>query len=233
MSRRPGRPKAEETALDRARIVAAALALVDGQGVAALSMRRLGAELGVDPMAIYRHLPDKQALLEAMVAQVFSELRVEGEPASGWQEQVRAFARAYRAMAQAHPNLVLHLVADSAAATQAALLANEALYDALLGAGLPPRLVLLSGDLLIDFLNGFALGERGGALGAPGERRGLRDLLEQQPPDRFPALRRVFAGFSDDTPTVDFEGQLDILLAGITSLKIHRSGAEDAEETAC
>ncbi len=219
MSRRPGRPKAEEQALDRGLIVAAALALVDTQGTAALSMRRLGAELGVDPMAIYRHLPGKGALLEAMVALAFSELRVEGGPADGWQEQVRAFARAYRAVAQAHPNLVLYLVADSAAATQAALLVNEALYGALAGAGLPARLVLLAGDLVIDFLNGFALGEREGPLGAPGERRGLRDMLDQQPPDAFPALRRVFAGFSDDTPTVDFEGQVGVLLAGIASLK--------------
>ncbi|GAB4192116.1 MAG: TetR/AcrR family transcriptional regulator [Roseiflexaceae bacterium] len=215
MSRRRGRPKAEEPALDRARIIAAALALVDAQGVAALSMRRLAAELGVDPMAIYRHLPGKQAVLEGVVAQVFSELRVDEGPAESWQDRVRAFARGYRAMAQAHPNLVLHLVADSASATHAALLANEALYGALASAGLPPRLVLLAGDLLIDFLNGFALGERGGALGAPGERRGLRDLLEQQPPEQFPALRRVFAGFSDDQPTVDFEGELAIILDGM------------------
>lgn len=218
MARRPGRPKAEQAALDRQRIIVAALALLDAQGIAALSMRRLAAELGVDPMAIYRHLPNKQALLEAIVAQVFSELRVEGQHAGGWQEQLRAFARAYRAMARAHPNLVLHLVANSAAATHAALLANEALYSALAGAGLPPRLVLLAGDLLIDFLNGFALGERGGPLGMPDERHGLRDLLDRQPPNSFPALRQTLADMSDSSPTTDFDGELAIIIAGITSL---------------
>src|SRR5208337_4377183 len=56
--------------LERERIVQTALELVDRDGLDALSMRRLGAELGVDPMAIYYHIPNKQALLEAIVEAV-------------------------------------------------------------------------------------------------------------------------------------------------------------------
>ena len=61
MGRRLGRPKAGQELLTRERILDAALRLVDEQGMAALSMRRLAAELGVDPMALYHHLPGKAA----------------------------------------------------------------------------------------------------------------------------------------------------------------------------
>ena len=53
MGRRPGRPRAGNEKLTRERILRAALQLVDDHGVDALSMRRLAADLGVDPMAIY------------------------------------------------------------------------------------------------------------------------------------------------------------------------------------
>ena len=76
MARRVGRPRAGEEALTRGRILVAALSLVDEEGIEALSMRRLAKELGVDPMAIYHHLPNKRALLSALVGQVFSGMRV-------------------------------------------------------------------------------------------------------------------------------------------------------------
>ena len=58
--------------LQREVIVSTALALVDREGLQALSMRRLGAALGVDPMAVYYHLPSKQALLDAIVEAVMA-----------------------------------------------------------------------------------------------------------------------------------------------------------------
>ena len=66
-----GRPRAGEEPLTRGRILGAALRLVDGEGMGALSMRRLGAELGVDPMSIYHHLPGKEAVVSGLVGMVF------------------------------------------------------------------------------------------------------------------------------------------------------------------
>src|SRR5262245_9635166 len=63
MARRPGRPRAGQAPLTRERILAAAMRLADEQGIASLSMRRLAADLGVDPMAIYHHLPGKAAVV--------------------------------------------------------------------------------------------------------------------------------------------------------------------------
>lgn len=56
--------------LSRERIIDTALALVDANGLEALSMRRLGAELGMDPMAAYYYVPSKAALLDAVVEAV-------------------------------------------------------------------------------------------------------------------------------------------------------------------
>src|SRR5690606_38257905 len=71
-----GRPRAGERRLTRERILHAALELVDREGVAALSMRRLAAALDVDPMAIYHHLDGKEAVIAGLVELAFGELRI-------------------------------------------------------------------------------------------------------------------------------------------------------------
>ena len=72
------------TPLTTGRIVAAALAMIDGGGVEALSMRKLASALGVDPMSIYHHVPNKQALLQGVYQQVLQELPIpRGVPGSG------------------------------------------------------------------------------------------------------------------------------------------------------
>ena len=67
MARRAGRPRTGEEPLTRERILSTALSMVDEEGIEALSMRRLARELGVDPMAIYHHLPNKRALLSGLI----------------------------------------------------------------------------------------------------------------------------------------------------------------------
>ncbi|CAL9359776.1 TetR/AcrR family transcriptional regulator [Streptomyces sp. enrichment culture] len=71
--------------LSRERVLAAALALVDEEGLSALSMRRLGAELGVEAMALYRYAASKDALLDGLVEALYLELeeRLDSAPAPG------------------------------------------------------------------------------------------------------------------------------------------------------
>jgi len=76
-----GRPARDSSsALTREKIVRAALQIVDREGLPALSMRRLGAGLGVDPMAIYYHLPNKAALYDAIVEAVMAEVDLDSGP---------------------------------------------------------------------------------------------------------------------------------------------------------
>lgn len=181
----------------------------------ALSMRRLAAELGVDPMAIYYHLPGKGALLSGLVEDVFCELRVPPAGGGAWQDRVRGWARAYRDLARAHPNLVLHLVSNAEAGAAAALEASESLYEALEASGLPPRTIVRAADLVVDYVNGFALAEVSGPLGQPGDRRQLLARLEASPTERFPAMLGVFGSLTEDETQADFEFGLDVLLAGL------------------
>ena len=83
--KRGGRPRAGQEALSRGRILDAALRLVDEEGMGALSMRRLGAELGVNPMSIYHHLPGKGAVVSGLVgyASIWFLLRFLREHSTG------------------------------------------------------------------------------------------------------------------------------------------------------
>lgn len=218
MGRRIGRPKAGQALLTRERILTTALRLVDKHGVAALSMRRLAAELGVDPMAIYHYLPGKQAVLAGLVEIVFNDLQVPKTENEIWEDQVRAFARAYRNLTRAHPNLVLYLVTDAESGANAALAASEVLYAALATAGLTPRMIVRGADLVVDYLNGFALAESSGRLGQPGEREELLTRLKQPPPERFPTMRRVFDSLTEEEIRANFEAGLDIILAGLEAI---------------
>jgi TetR/AcrR family transcriptional regulator, tetracycline repressor protein len=99
--------------LTRELLAATALRIADSEGLDALSMRRLGAELGVDPMAAYRHLPNKKALLAGVVEAVLAGADVETDPAAPWQAQFKEGARAYRTAMLAHSPTVARLAATT------------------------------------------------------------------------------------------------------------------------
>ena len=205
--------------LSRGRILDAALELVDKEGMGALTMRRLGAELSVNPMSIYHHLPGKDAVISGLVDLVFSGMRVHYSDGSSWQDRVRAWAEAYRGLVRSHPNLVLEIVANAAAATEAVLLVNEPLYGALDESGLPPAEVVRVADSVVDFVHGFALAEGAQPSGHHFDRRELLERLEAGVADGLPATSRVFRALTRDEARYDFDRGFDaglgILLKGI------------------
>jgi AcrR family transcriptional regulator len=91
-------------------VLAAALQIIDADGADGLSMRRLARALGRDPMILYRHAPNKAALLDGVAETVLAQLKVDSADPD-WAGQLRAVARAYRALALAHPHVVPLLVA--------------------------------------------------------------------------------------------------------------------------
>ena len=192
---------------------------MDEEGVGALTMRRLGAELGVNPMSIYHHLPGKDAVISGLVELVFSGMRVRYPDGSPWQDQVRAWAEAYRDLVRSHPNLVLEIVSNAAAVTEAVLLVNEPLYAALAEAGLPPAEVVVVADAVVDFVHGFAIAEGAQPPGHPFDRRELLGRLETGAADALPAMSRIFGALTADEARYDFDRGFDaglgILLKGI------------------
>jgi AcrR family transcriptional regulator len=88
-------------------VLTTALAIIDRDGVDGLSMRRLARALDRDPMIIYRHAPNKAALLDGVAETVLAQLRVD-PAATDWVSQLRAVARDFRALALAHPHAASH-----------------------------------------------------------------------------------------------------------------------------
>lgn len=201
----------------------AAIAVIDEAGLDALSMRRLGRELGVDPMALYHHVPGKEALLREAVREVFARMAIPAREGP-WQEQVRAWARAYRDVARRHPNLVIQIVSEPEAVAVAAVRANEALYGALEGSGLPAEAVVPAAGLVVDFVNGFMLAFAGSSDGGAGAdplaeaRAAFLAELDAQPPDHVAAQRRVLAAAEVARDVDHFELGLDVIVAGLDAI---------------
>ncbi len=140
--------------LERGPIVAAALKIVDRNGLKALSMRRLGAELGVDPMAVYYHLPNKQALLDAIVEAVMGSIDLSvDDPAKPAEERILAAARAYRNVLLAHANALPILLAHGPV-TPGAMRPVELLIGILRDAGLPPAEALMGMNVIAAAVRG-------------------------------------------------------------------------------
>jgi AcrR family transcriptional regulator len=146
--------------IDRDSVLAAALAVADAEGVAGLSMRGVAERLGVTAMALYRHIGDKQQLLDGLVEQLLLELPLP-DPALPWRERLTAMGAAMRQTAQAHPQ-VFPLLLQRPAVTPGARRVRESVYQALRDAGATEELVPRIERVLSTFVLGFAASEAAG-----------------------------------------------------------------------
>jgi AcrR family transcriptional regulator len=110
-SPKPAPPPAPRPPLTRDRIAAAALALIDEAGLDGCTMRRLGAALGVEAMALYHHFPGKGPLLDAVMDLLVDEIEMAPPGSAPALERLRASLRSYRAIALRHPRAFLLMAA--------------------------------------------------------------------------------------------------------------------------
>jgi len=122
--------------LDRAAILAVAERIVAAEGLDALSMRRIGSELGADPTAVYRHYRSKQELLGALAERLFEDAPAL-DPAAPWQQRLRAELRHERSRYRVHPD-VAALLARRPDDDPHLVGMNERVLALLADAGLPP-----------------------------------------------------------------------------------------------
>ena len=142
-------------ALSRERVLAAALALVDREGLAAVSMRRLGEELGVEAMSLYHHVPNKAAILDGLFEIILSELPPLRRQ-RGWRATLRERALALAAVLRAHPS-ALPLFASRPAVTPASFEHLEAALQVLHDAGFSAGHALAAFQILVAFVVGHTL----------------------------------------------------------------------------
>jgi len=146
--------------LTRGRVLDAALAVAEREGLERLSMRLVARELDVSPMALYRHVTNKDDLLDALVERLLGELRLP-EESLPWDQRLRALAVELRALAHRHTGLFALLLrrrAVGAGATRAREVALRALRDS----GLDPAAAARRERLLSTLIMGFAVSEIAG-----------------------------------------------------------------------
>lgn len=223
------RTRGQHAGLSRQAILRAAVRLADRDGLAALSMRRLGAELGVEAMALYHHVPNKDALLDGMIEEVATEVPVPRFTAAGWRSGMRRYALALLDAVAAHPDLV-PLALYRPAVTPRNLETMEALLGSLHKAGFEPRQALdlvyaLNGLVLVHAALRAGAGDGGGsggggvdtaasaAQGEPGQTTRLADL----PAQTYPLLAEAARTSARRGPTARFQAALDALLTGFAA----------------
>ena len=203
-------------------VLAAALELIDRDGAEGLSMRRLARALHRDPMVLYRHAPNKAALLDGVAEIVVAQLKV--DPADpDWAGQLRAIARDYRALALAHPHVVPLLVTRPLATPlglrpPGTLRPLEGVLALLTRAGFSGPGALHIYRALFGFLHGHILNELQELIENPDETDDLLRLgLHRLPVSEFPLLRSLAPVLAGYDGAAELERGLDILLAGLTS----------------
>jgi TetR/AcrR family tetracycline transcriptional repressor len=203
--------------LSRRRILEAAVRFVDREGLEALSMRKLGSELGVEAMSLYNHVPNKGALLDGMVEVLLGELEVPPED-EGWESRLRKAYRAFRRLAHEHPNVFPLLVVRPPDTMDGIWLVEEFLKT-LRGAGFDPETALYAFRALSSYASGYAIAEiRGFAMEPAGARLAAATLS----PDDFPHIYELDAPLREVDLDAEFEFGLDLILTGLQKYKERR-----------
>lgn len=200
----------ERRPLTRQRIVDAAVAFVDAYGLEALSMRKLGSELGVEAMSLYNHVANKDDLLDAVLERALTEVPL--PPAQGpWRPRLRALAEGFRTVGLRHPG-VLPLFGARPVKTLAGLQPIVCAYDILRTAGLERDEALDAVIAAASYVFGFVLVEEGGFREASREQAvGIAEL----PPDVDPRLVELGGAIVERDGERQFQVGLEIVLDGI------------------
>jgi AcrR family transcriptional regulator len=209
--------------ISREAIVSAAIELLDREGLAALSMRRLAEELGTGAASLYWHVGSKDGLLDLVLDQIIGEQQVPEPDPGRWQEQIKEVARAQRAISLRHPYVVRISIGRIPMGPNA-LRYSEGVLAILRAGGLPPRLAVQGYLLLIAVVNGFTVDETGvedipapetGSAGPPQDPASAqeaadmaRDYIASLPAGLFPTM----VALADEFALADADERFGILI---------------------
>ena len=208
--------------LTREAIVATAIRLADAEGLKAVTIRRLAAELGVTPMAPYWHFRNKEQLLDGVAAGLFEEIDPAVDPDASWPEQLRGLWGTILTVLRAHP-AVATLAATRTVASAGGLGVTEAVLQVLHRGGFAPAEATQIARHGLHSLVQLVDGEPGVVVGGPSAERAdagrrARAMLESLPPERYPRLVEAAVPLSEGVdPQTWFGFGLDLLLAGVVA----------------
>jgi len=146
----------QRSALSRERIVERAIAIADAEGIEAISMRRIAADLGATPMALYNHVANKDELMNGIAGQLLKEIDVSALDPTDWAKAIKIGYTEFRRVLLRHPNL-LPVLQRKTEMSSDALRPIELAMSILQGAGFSPGEALLAHWTLSGFAMGHVL----------------------------------------------------------------------------
>src|SRR3954447_10252583 len=227
-------PPSPRVALSRGRIIAAAVGFIEEHGLAGLTMRRLGNELGVEAMSLYRYVPGREDLLDAVVESIIEEMRNDDDviesPEAGWQDFLARLAHGVRRVALAHPR-AFPLVASRPAEAPwlrpplRSLKWVEAFLDGLSSEGFSDNAAVSAYRAFTSFLLGHLLLE----VSSLGADVGPLDVIDDQEDANdkslspYPTVQRLSGSLAEDHSAVEFEESLEELLNRVALMQSESS----------
>ncbi|MFD5326873.1 TetR/AcrR family transcriptional regulator C-terminal domain-containing protein [Streptomyces sp. NPDC127092] len=226
---RPGTPPdapSGQMSLTLGRIIVAAVTVADTEGLAAVSMRRVAAELGVATMSLYRHVADKEDLLTRMMDTVIAESPLPTDPPEGWHEAIELAARQLWDLFRRHPWLAPALSVTRPQMVTSALPYSEWMLATLHAHGLDLQSAFTAHLMVLNYARGIAVNLESEREAEAHSGLDSEEWMDTQEPallailasGRFPALSRLArAGYDLDLDAL-FEFGLQRLLDGLASL---------------
>ncbi len=208
-ARRGPRPQ-----LDRDRIVAAALQIVDAEGIGALSLRRLAESFGVTPMSLYWHVADKAELLELVGHAVMAEIEIP-ERSGGWKDQLSDIHRAMFRTFLRHQNTTEILI-GRARFGAGGLAAFERILAILLDAGFTAEAAFDAYQSLYLFTLGFMATSNRSPEFVDIQRQGAV-YMQSLPAEQFASIRAVAPVIGRRSLEERLEIGLDVVIEGVAA----------------
>jgi AcrR family transcriptional regulator len=217
--RRPGR----QPRVSREQVLDAALAIADEEGLAAVTMANVGSRLEVQAMSLYRHIGNKEEMLDGLVDRVFAEIEVPRD-VDDWRAALRRRAVSAREALGRHP-WAIGLLESRAQPGPTTLAHHDAMLAILFGAGFTGHEATRAYNLLDSYIYGFALQEASLPFSTPEEMAEMSERMLAAMTDTYPHLARVQrelvgTGFAYAD---EFEAGLDIILGALPEPRAGRS----------
>ncbi|HTJ95285.1 MAG TPA: TetR/AcrR family transcriptional regulator [Pararobbsia sp.] len=199
--------------LTPADIAAAAIEVIDRDGLTALSMRTVAAELGTGTMSLYRYVKDREALERLVVDQVLATVEINAASRSSWSQQITHIAERMRNAINAHPSIVPLLMLHRHASQEVKRCA-EAFLKALTQGGFEGEQRVIALRTLVSYLNGAFQAQYLSPLDGP-----ATDELAELPADTYPLLSATARVARRLGPDKEFRSGIAIVLQGLECMR--------------
>ena len=205
--------------LTRSRVIDAALVLIDEEGVQAVTMPRVAASLGVGTMSLYRHVQNKDDLLDGVAEHVLGRVEVPTGAPDDWEGRVVGYLRSLRAQALAHPALS-SILAERGLTIGPVFDQLEQVHGVLRAAGFSDADAVRTFYTLFTYVFGFVIWElpRVHEQPAASYTKAWNDALDQLDPDAYPNLHALRAELTTVASTDQFEYGLQHLIQSLRQL---------------